>query len=76
MRTTSCSSVGGLVTKWFGRIPSENESFERDQVRMTVLKTSNNRIEQVQIEDLNRDELYNGLEAFREEKENERAREG
>ncbi len=70
------TSVGGLVTKWFGRIPSENESFERDQVRMTVLKTSNNRIEQVQIEDLNRDELYNGLEAFREEKENERAREG
>ncbi|MGE3800011.1 MAG: hemolysin family protein [Candidatus Kapaibacterium sp.] len=63
------TSVGGLVTKWFGRIPLENESFERDQVKMTVLKTSNNRIEQVQIEDLNRNELYNGLEAFKEEEE-------
>ena len=64
------TSVGGLVTKWFGRIPLEHESFERDQVRMTVLKTSNNRIEQVQIEDLNRNNEYNGLEAFTEE-ENE-----
>lgn len=63
------TSIGGLVTKWFGHIPSENESFDRDQVRMTVLKTSNNKIVQVKIEDLNKNERYNGLEAFAGEKE-------
>ena len=65
------TSVGGLVTKWFGRIPAENEAFERDNVRMTVLKTSNNRIVQVKIEDLNRNDMYNGLEAFAGEQNNE-----
>lgn len=65
------TSVGGLVTKWFGHIPGENESFDRDQVRMTVLKTSNNKIVQVKIEDLNRNEPYNGLEAFAGEKQEE-----
>lgn len=58
------TSVGGLVIKWFGRIPQEDESFVRDDVRMTVLKTSNNRIVEVKIEDLNRDSLDNGLSAF------------
>lgn len=61
------TSVGGLVTKWFGHIPSESESFERDMVRMTVLKTSNNKIVQVRIEDLNRNDEYNGLQAFADE---------
>lgn len=65
------TSVGGLVTKWFGRIPTENEEFERDNVRMTVLKTSNNRIVQVKIEDLNRNDMYNGLEAFAGEQNDE-----
>lgn len=64
------TSVGGLVTKWFGRIPSENEECERDSVRMTVLKTSNNRIVQVKIEDLNKNDMYNGLEAFADENGN------
>lgn len=63
------TSIGGLVTKWFGRIPNENESFVRDQVQMTVLKTSNNRIVQVKIEDLNRNDMYNGLEAFAADQE-------
>lgn len=63
------TSVGGLVTKWFGRIPSEEEAFERDDVRMTVLKTSGNRVEQVKIEDLNRAAIDNGLEAFSDEEE-------
>ena len=62
------TSVGGLVIKWFGRIPSEQESFERDDVRMTVLETSNNRIVAVRIEDLNRKVADNGLEAFTDDK--------
>lgn len=65
------TSIGGLVTKWFGRIPNEEESFERDDVRMTVLKTSSNRIVQVKIEDLNRDISDNGLEAFIDEERDE-----
>ena len=63
------TSIGGLVTKWFGHIPNEEESFERDDVRMTVIKTSSNRIVQVKIEDLNRQATDNGLEAFSDEEE-------
>jgi CBS domain containing-hemolysin-like protein len=57
------TTVGGLVNKWFGRIPSATESFERDQVRMTVLKTVDRRIVQVRLEDLNREAEDNGLNA-------------
>ena len=57
------TSVGGLVTKWFGRIPTEDDAFERDDVRISVVKTSGNKIEQVKIEDLNRQVIDNGLEA-------------
>ncbi len=58
------TTIGGLVNKWFGHIPQENESFERDAVRMTVVKTHNRRVVQVKIEDLNRDSRFNGLDAF------------
>lgn len=58
------TTIGGLVNKWFGHIPEENESFERDAVRMTVVKTHNRRVVQVKIEDLNRDSRFNGLDAF------------
>lgn len=58
------TTIGGLVNKWFGHIPEENESFERDAVRMTIVKTHNRRVVQVKIEDLNRDNRFNGLNAF------------
>lgn len=58
------TTIGGLVNKWFGRIPEANESYERDSVRMTVLKTYNRRVMQVKIEDLNRNDDENGLHAF------------
>lgn len=58
------TTVGGLVNKWFGRIPSADESFDRDGVRMTVLKTVDRRVVQVRIEDLNRERPDNGLAAF------------
>jgi CBS domain containing-hemolysin-like protein len=58
------TTIAGLVNKWFGHIPEENESYERDLVRMTVLKTFNRRVVQVKIEDLNRNAPDNGLEAF------------
>jgi CBS domain containing-hemolysin-like protein len=58
------TTIGGLVTKWFGRIPDENEAFERDAVRMTVLKTDKRKVLQMKIEDLNREIPDNGLAAF------------
>jgi len=58
------TTIGGLVTKWFGRIPEDNESFERDAVRMTVLKTDRRKVVQVRIEDLNREVSDNGMHAF------------
>lgn len=58
------TTIGGLVNKWFGHIPQENESFERDAVRMTIVKTHNRRVVQVKIQDLNRDSRVNGLNAF------------
>lgn len=61
------TTIGGLVNKWFGHIPEENESYERDSVRMTVLKTVNRRVMQVRIEDLNRNVIDNGLQAFADE---------
>jgi CBS domain containing-hemolysin-like protein len=61
------TTVGGLVNKWFGRIPEPNESYERDGVRMTVLKTYNRRVVQVRLEDLNKNTAENGLEAFADE---------
>lgn len=61
------TTVGGLVNKWFGRIPSADESFERDQVRMTVLKTVDRRVVQVKLEDMNREAANNGLNAFAED---------
>ncbi len=61
------TTIGGLVTKWFGRIPEENEAFERDAVRMTVLKTDKRKVLQMKIEDLNREAPDNGLAAFKNE---------
>ncbi len=58
------TTIGGLVNKWFGHIPEADECYERDSVRMTVLKTYNRRVVQVKIEDLNRDSPENGLDAF------------
>lgn len=66
------TTIGGLVNKWFGRIPEADESYERDSVRMTVLKTYNRRVVQVKIEDLNRNVPDNGLQAFAEEEQAER----
>ena len=64
------TTINGLVNKWFGHIPEENEAYERDSVRMTVLKTFNRRVIQVRIEDLNARDPDNGLEAFEGEEEN------
>jgi CBS domain containing-hemolysin-like protein len=58
------TTIAGLVNKWFGHIPEENEEYERDAVRMTVLKTFNRRVVTVRVEDLNPKQPDNGLEAF------------
>jgi CBS domain containing-hemolysin-like protein len=65
------TTIAGLVNKWFGHIPEADESMERDGVRMTVLKTYNRRVVQVQIEDLKGETPDNGLEAFAGEEEGE-----
>jgi CBS domain containing-hemolysin-like protein len=65
------TTIAGLVNKWFGHIPEASESMERDGVRMTVLKTYNRRVVQVQIEDLKGETPDNGLEAFAGEEEGE-----
>jgi len=58
------TTISGLVNKWFGHIPEARESFERDAVRLTVLKTDNHHVVQVKIEDLHRERADNGLGAF------------
>jgi CBS domain containing-hemolysin-like protein len=63
------TTIAGLVNKWFGHIPEDNEEYERDGVRMTVLKTFNRRVVTVRVEDLNPRETDNGLEAFEGEAE-------
>jgi CBS domain containing-hemolysin-like protein len=63
------TTIGGLVNKWFGHIPEADESYERDSVRMTVLKTVNRRVVQVKIEDMRSDQADNGLDAFAGETE-------
>ena len=64
------TTIAGLVNKWFGHIPDDNEEYERDGVKMTVLKTYNRRVVTVRIQDLNPRQMDNGLEAFQgEEKE-------
>jgi len=64
------TTIGGLVNKWFGHLPQADETYERDSVRMTVLKTYNRRVVQVKIEDLNRGAIDNGLQAFDDDEEN------
>jgi CBS domain containing-hemolysin-like protein len=63
------TTIAGLVNKWFGHIPEESEEYERDAVRMTVLKTFNRRVVTVRIQDLNPKQPDNGLEAFQGEAE-------
>ncbi len=63
------TTIAGLVNKWFGHIPEVDETYERDAVRMTVLKTYNRRVMQVRIEDLKPEESDNGLDAFTAEGE-------
>jgi len=65
------TTIAGLVTKWFGRIPVDNDALERDGVRMTVLKTVKRQVVQVKLEDLNRESKLNGLDAFAAEEESE-----
>ena len=61
------TTIAGLVNKWFGHIPQDNEEYERDSVRMTVLKTVNRRVVTVRVQDLNPRSSDNGLEAFENE---------
>ena len=44
------TTLNGLINKWFGRIPEVSEACERDELRITVLKTENHHARQVRIE--------------------------
>jgi CBS domain containing-hemolysin-like protein len=58
----SYTTIGGLINKWFERIPEVNDSVERDSVRMTVLKTDNHHVVRVKIEDLRHNVVHDHRE--------------
>jgi CBS domain containing-hemolysin-like protein len=43
------TTVGGLVTEWFGRVPKAGETFERDGLLVEVLASDERRVTQVRL---------------------------
>jgi CBS domain containing-hemolysin-like protein len=48
----SSGTLGGFIQRQLGRIPSESEVVEVDDLRLTVLKVEHHRVRQVQVERL------------------------
>lgn len=46
---TEATTVGGLATEWFGRVPKAGEVIERDGVRLEILSSDERRVEQVRL---------------------------
>jgi putative hemolysin len=47
--STEATTVGGLVTEWFGYVPSPGEALEREGIRIEVLAASDLRVEKVRL---------------------------
>lgn len=47
--STEATTVGGLVTEWFGYVPSPGEVLERDGIRIEVLAASELRVDKVKL---------------------------
>jgi putative hemolysin len=43
------TTVGGLATEWFGRVPKAGEAIERDGVRLEVLSSDERRVEKLRL---------------------------
>jgi CBS domain containing-hemolysin-like protein len=43
------TTVGGLISEWLGRVPKAGESVARDGLRIEVLASDNQRVEQVRL---------------------------
>jgi CBS domain containing-hemolysin-like protein len=46
---TEATTVGGLVTEWFGYVPSPGEVLEREGIRIEVLASSDLRVDKVRL---------------------------
>ena len=47
--STEATTVGGLVTEWFGYVPSPGEVLEREGIRIEVLAASDLRVDRVRL---------------------------
>lgn len=47
--STEATTVGGLVTEWFGYVPSPGEVLEREGIRIEVLAASDLRVDKVRL---------------------------
>jgi CBS domain containing-hemolysin-like protein len=43
------TTVGGLATEWFGRVPKAGECMEKDGLRLEILASDERRVEQVRL---------------------------
>ena len=43
------TTVGGLATEWFGRVPKAGEAIERDGVRLEIIAADERRVERVRL---------------------------
>lgn len=43
------TTVGGLATEWFGRVPKVGETIERDGVKLEILSSDDRRVEQLRL---------------------------
>lgn len=46
---TESTTVGGLATEWFGRVPHPGESIEREGIRLEILAANDLRVDRVRI---------------------------
>ncbi len=46
---TESTTVGGLATEWFGRVPKVGEKIERDGVAIEILSSDERRVEQLRL---------------------------
>jgi putative hemolysin len=46
---TEATTVGGLVTEWFGRVPRAGESVEREGIRLEVMDANERRVDRVRL---------------------------
>lgn len=47
--STESTTVGGLASEWFGRVPQAGESIARDGILLEILAANNLRVEQVRV---------------------------